>query len=349
MPKQKLNMTVGRFMPFTKGHLNMILEGDAPCIIFRINSSDKPIEQTKTGIKIGSKKYTKDTIKNVVSYIDNPVGNLTEQEKELLKRPFTNDLIDKEFEIIGHAYNKNIHSIVVVKNMFDAFDRFNAYVSEHSDEYEPNLWMCGDDRVDDYAEIIDKYDELETYLGSGTNIKNICKGKLKTSIGKGRTEGVSGTDVRKAILTNDKAKFKTLMPNGVDNMFDDFVGAFNEFNTQLQNTIKEHKMMTLKEYIIESIDSKYQKELDDLLKEKDLTGDETIYSLWRNTTKKEIYLYKTDSYSYLLELWKKSKQDPKENGRYLSFQDSEESALHVCDAKPFSKLKVINRIEQQNA
>ena len=343
MPKQKLNMTIGRFMPFTKGHLNMVLEGDAPCIIYRINSSDKPIEQTKTGIKIGSKKYTNETIKNVISYIENPVSSLTEQEKELLKRPFINELIDKEFEILQKNYKKDIHSVVVVKNVIDALDNFNNFITEHSDEYEPNLWMCGDDRVDDFTTLIDKYDELETYLGSGANIKNVCKGILKTSIGKGRTEGVSGTDVRKAILTNDKSKFKSLMPNGTDVMFDDFVGAFNEFKTQLQNTIKEHKMMTLKEYIIESIDSKYQKELDDLLKEKDLTGDETIYSLWRNTTKKEIYIYKTDSYSDLLDLWKKSKQEPNENGRYLSFQESEESALHVCDAKPFKNLKVINK------
>jgi len=102
-------------------------------------------------------------------------------------------------------------------------------------------------------------------------------------------------------------------------------------------------MITLKKYIVESSDSKYKKQLDDLLKEKHLTGDETIFSLWRNLSKKEIYIFKTDSYSDLLELWKKSKLYPNENGRYLSFQLTEESALHVCDAKPFKNLKVINK------
>lgn len=33
-------MTIGRFQPFTQGHLNMVNEGDAPCIIYRMNSSD---------------------------------------------------------------------------------------------------------------------------------------------------------------------------------------------------------------------------------------------------------------------------------------------------------------------
>jgi len=253
MPKQKLNMTIGRFMPFTKGHLNMVLEGDAPCIVYRINSSDKPIEKTKTGIKIGSKKYTNETIKRVIEYIGNPIGELTEQEKELLKRPFSNELIDKEFEIIGRSYNKDVHSVVIVKNMFDALDQFNAYLTEHNDEYEPGYWMCGDDRVDEYSSIIDKYDELETYLGSKENIKNICKGTLEVNTGKGRTEGVSGTDVRKAILTNDKSKFKALMPNGTDAMFDDFVGAFNEFKENLNALVNETSEMTsLRDYIIES-------------------------------------------------------------------------------------------------
>ena len=115
---QKLNICIGRFQPLTQGHLNMINEGEAPCIVYRINSN-KPIEQTKTGIKISSKKYTKDTISRVIDYIDNPIGELTEQEKELLKRPFNNDLIEEELNIIK-KYNSNILDIVLVTNVFDA-------------------------------------------------------------------------------------------------------------------------------------------------------------------------------------------------------------------------------------
>ena len=37
--KKKLNMTVGRFQPLTQGHLNMINEGDAPCIEKTISKS----------------------------------------------------------------------------------------------------------------------------------------------------------------------------------------------------------------------------------------------------------------------------------------------------------------------
>lgn len=244
-------MTIGRFMPFTQGHLNMVNEGDGPCIVYRINSSDKKIERKKKGIKIASKSYTDESVNKVIEYIDNPTGDLTEQEKELLKRPFTNELIDKELEIVKKS-NKNIVDVVSVVNMFEALARFNKFILDHQDEYEPQYWMCGDDRVDDYSQLIDKYDKLAIERG-GEEYDNVVKGKLKTSTGKGRTEGVSGTAVRKAILNKDKSAFEKIMPKGTSSMFNDFIKAFDDFKIQLQNIIKEHTVMTLKEYIYESL------------------------------------------------------------------------------------------------
>lgn len=241
-------------MPFTQGHLNMVNEGDAPCIVYRINSSNKEILRTKRGIKIGSKSYTNDSVNNVIKFIDTTDGDLTEQEKELLKRPFTNELINKELDIVKKS-NKNIIDVVPVTHVYDALGRFNAYLTEHSDEYEVGDWVCGDDRKDDFEDNIEKmskYTDLEVEFKSGKTLPNILIGKLKVNTGKGRTEGVSGTAVRKALLNKDKAGFEKIMPKGTGVMFDDFVDAFNNFKEQLQNIIKEHKMMTLKEYILES-------------------------------------------------------------------------------------------------
>ena len=91
---KKLNMTIGRFQPFTQGHLNMINEGEGPCIVYRINSSNKTIERKKKGIKIGSKSWTDESVNKVIAYIDNPTGDLTEQEKELLKRLFKSSFLE---------------------------------------------------------------------------------------------------------------------------------------------------------------------------------------------------------------------------------------------------------------
>jgi len=254
---KKLNFFVGRLQPVTQGHINCINEGEGPCIVYRINSSNKTIERKKKGIKIGSKSWTNESVNKVIEYIDNPTGDLNEQEKELLKRPFTNELINKELEIVKKS-NKNIIDVVPVVNVYDALGKYNQFLTEHSDEYTVGDWMCGDDRKDNYEKNIEglsKYTDLEVEFKSGKTLPNILIGKLKVNTGKGRTEGVSGTAVRKAILNKDKAAFEKIMPKGAGSLFNDFTKAFDDFKVQLQNIIKEHKMMTLKEYIYESLDS----------------------------------------------------------------------------------------------
>lgn len=250
--KKKLNMAVGRFQPFTQGHLNMINEGEELCIVYRINSTDK-VPDTLKGFKVGGRVIKKDSVQTVADYIENPEGDLTEQQKELLKRPFTNELISKELDIVKRNCDKIIE-VVPVLNAYQAFAMFNKFILDHQDEYEPNYWMCGDDRVDTFVKMIEKDDEVAIERG-GQKYPNVCKGKLKTNIGKGRTEGVSGTAVRKSILNNDKAAFSRIMPKGVDSMFNDFVNAFHEFKGKLLNLIKESHM-SLRDYVFEHLINK---------------------------------------------------------------------------------------------
>lgn len=250
--KKKLNMAVGRFQPFTQGHLNMINEGEELCIVYRINSTDK-VPDTLKGFKVGGRVIKKDSIQIVADYIENPEGDLTEQQKELLKRPFTNELISKELDIVNRNCDKIIE-VVPVLNAYQAFAMFNKFILDHQDEYEPNYWMCGDDRVDSFTTTIDKDEEVAIERG-GQKYPNVCKDKLKTNIGKGRTEGVSGTAVRKSILNNDKAAFSRIMPKGVDSMFNDFVNAFHEFRGKLLNLIKESHM-SLRDYVFEHLINK---------------------------------------------------------------------------------------------
>lgn len=242
-------MTVGRFQPFTQGHLNMVNEGEAPCIVYRINSTDK-VPDTLKGFKVGGRVIKKDSVQIVADYIDKPEGDLTEQQKELLKRPFTNELIDKELDIVKRSCDKIIEVVPVI-NAYQAFAMFNKFILDHKDEYEPNYWMCGDDRVDNFTAMIEKDDEVAIERG-GQKYPNVCKGKLKTNIGKGRTKEISGTAVRKSILNNDKSAFSSIMPKGVDSMFNDFVNAFHEFKGKLLNLIKESRI-SLSEYILEKL------------------------------------------------------------------------------------------------
>lgn len=243
-------MTVGRFQPFTQGHLNMVNEGDGPCIVYQI--VPPPMPKSINELKVKGKKVKKEQIQKVLKYLNHEDVSLTEDEKEILKRPFTNELVAKELDIVKKT-NPNIVDIVYVKNMYDALDQFNAFCTDQGDEYEPQYWMCGDDRVDTYSKEIGRYDELETSLGSGEKIPNILKGRLQTNTGKGRTEGVSGTAVRSSIVNNDKETFTKIMPKGVNKMFDQFVDAFNEYKGILEGIIKEWKTSSLKDYILENL------------------------------------------------------------------------------------------------
>lgn len=245
----KVNITIGRFQPFTQGHLNMIIEGDAPCIVYRINSSKADEDTSK--IKVKGKVVKKDEIKHAIEYIDNNgVGNLSETEKEILKRPFTNALIEKELEIVKQSNKKYFVDVIYVKNAYEAIADFAYKVSQGL--YEPQYLMCGDDRVDTYTKMIESDKPWKTI--DGQECENVLKGKMTVNIGKGRTEGVSGTAVRQSIIKGDKSAFAKIMPNGADRMFDDFVMAFKTFKETLSKTVNEYINFTsLRDYITESV------------------------------------------------------------------------------------------------
>lgn len=251
----KVNIAIGRFQPFTQGHLNMIIEGDAPCIVYRINSSKADEDTSK--IKVKGKVVKKDEIKHAIEYIDNNGdGKLSETEKEILKRPFTNALIEKELEIVKQANKKYFVDVIYVKNAYEAIADFAYKVSQGL--YEPQYLMCGDDRIDTYTKMIESDKPWKTV--DGQECENVLKGKMTVNIGKGRTEGISGTAVRQAIIKGDKSAFAKIMPNGADRMFDDFVAAFKTFRQTLSDTINEYINFTsLRDYITESvIDTTYK-------------------------------------------------------------------------------------------
>ena len=245
----KVNITIGRFQPFTQGHLNMIIEGDAPCIVYRINSSKADEDTSK--IKVKGKVVKKDEIKHAIEYIDNNGdGKLSETEKEILKRPFTNALIEKELEIVKQANKKYFVDVIYVTNAYEAIADFAYKVSQGL--YEPQYLMCGDDRVDTYTKMIESDKPWKTV--DGQECENVLKGKMTVNIGKGRTEGVSGTAVRQSIIKGDKSAFAKIMPNGADRMFDDFVNAFKTFRQTLSDTINEYiNFTTLRDFITESV------------------------------------------------------------------------------------------------
>lgn len=116
-------------------------------------------------------------------------------------------------------------------------------------------------------------------------------------------------------------------------------------------------MKNLNQFLVEELNDskkkKYQKELDNLLATsygKDsaisLDPNKEVYSIWRSNSKKELHIYVTKSYDELLNLWLQSKEDPKEFGRYLSFQKDKNSTFSVCNNGPWKNFKEIDHTKK---
>lgn len=260
--KKKINMTVGRFQPFTLGHLNMIKEGtnnNVPCIIYQIRTKDVP--ETLNGWKVGSRIVKRSEINNIIKYIEDPNNVLlSKHENDIIKRPFSNELINKELDIVK-SNNKNlIYDVVYVSNMFEALIKFNDFIIENNDKFEPGNLICGDDRYESYSNTVNKYDELDSILYN-RKVRNYLKNKLNVLYLERNQNGISGTKVREAIIKNDKSTFVSIMPKGVGNaMWFDFKEAFDNFINKLKEMITEsntnNKIFNLVEYINESLSKK---------------------------------------------------------------------------------------------
>lgn len=186
-------MTIGRFQPFTKGHLQMCKDGyeknNLPCVIMMIEN----------------KKYDE-------------------------KHPFSDKLMEKEIELIKMRY-KFIEDVIPVKSA----DIVKAGQALYDSGYEPQLWLCGDDRVAQYDRMISK----EQYRIDGHLPENFA-----TYTGKGRTEGVSGTAAREALKNDNLQAFKRIMPEGTDRLFndmrDELLKVVKEGYTSLSDFLKEN-------------------------------------------------------------------------------------------------------------
>jgi cytidyltransferase-like protein len=181
---EQVNMTIGRFQPFTVGHLRMCEDG------FKKNGLPVVI------LMISNKKFDS-------------------------KHPFTDSLIEKELEIVKKNY-KFIQDVLWVTNA--DIVKAGQLLGEH--DYQAQLWLCGDDREEAYRKQAHnpKYREQGGYPEDFT-----------TYTGSGRTEGVSGTAVRKSIQNDDRKAFDNLMPKGTGKLFDEFkeeISKVSESNSQ---------------------------------------------------------------------------------------------------------------------
>lgn len=179
----------------------------------------------KGHLKCCEDAYKKNGLPVVIFYIHN--------EKFDKKKPFDDELIKKEMEIVKRN-NKFIQDAIWLRKPFPTL--MCRILQEEG--YEANLWIAGEDRIESYKKLLkpEKIEEL------GVKVPELIQSNRYSS----------ATEVREAIKNGDEEKFKELMPEGTDIMFD-------EYKKQLDKIIKEqNNIMSLLNYINESLeDGKY--------------------------------------------------------------------------------------------
>lgn len=116
---KRVNIMVGRFQPFTKGHLKCI----------------KTIwDQTK--------------LKTILVMINTPAAKIDKSH------PFSSELLLPIYKELFKHYNY-IENIILVKNanIIDINEILNSL------GYEIGSWVCGSDRYDSYKNMVDRYGE----------------------------------------------------------------------------------------------------------------------------------------------------------------------------------------------
>lgn len=180
---------MGRFQPFTKGHIKMIQE-----------------------------VYKQNNLPVCVCVVSNT--------KFDSKHPFSDDLMQKEFDIALKPLKEYLDVIILKGGDFGKwFDEMKAR------GYQPQLWGCGSDRVasytrfaknEKYHEMFDLPDDFDVYEIKRTD------------------DDISASKVREAIKNDDIDTFKSMMPAGAEKLFNDFKEALA--------SIKESKV-SLSEFV----------------------------------------------------------------------------------------------------
>ena len=158
-----------------------------------------------------------------------------------IRKPFDDKLLEKEYNILTKEYD-----------YIEGFDwmqfpqpvRMCRVLKENG--YEAVLWLSGEDRVDNYKKLLN-----QKAINSITNELQVNVPEIFIT---NRYE--SATEVREAIKNDNKKRYIELMPNGTENLYNEFkeqIDNINESSKKLINFIHNNfNNISLKNYILES-------------------------------------------------------------------------------------------------
>lgn len=262
---KEVKVCLGRFQPFTLGHLKLATYSD-------LNGPDKDqldsLRETPDLKKISSQR-------SIILVVSTP------KEKVDSRHPFDDELMKKEFDLIKKKYSDKIEDIFYVKSA----DICAWGELLKSKGYCASVWLTGTDEFTFYKGMAMKVPEYEEKNRDNRD----CKGAYTKSFyveeikrdenSTDFTETISGTKVRESLRNDDKELFKKMMPDGVDSLFDEFKESLlnaPESKPKKTKKIKESK-------IVNYIKNKNIKNINNYILEKlNINKDTKIVNYWED-------------------------------------------------------------------
>ena len=241
---KQVKICLGRFQPFTLGHLKMVTYKD-------LKGPDKE-QQDKLREQPNLKEIAKQ--KTIILAISTP------NEKVDTRHPFNDQLMKDEFDLIKKNYKDEIENIFYVKSA--DICAWGELLKQNG--YQASVWLTGSDEFKMYKYMAIKVPEYEEHNRDNRDCKDAYTKSFYVENIERTDDGdfvssISGTKVRQALIDNDKELFTKMMPKGTDKYFDKFKEAIENAPEPVKKTTKKkikEGMISLKDYINEALNSK---------------------------------------------------------------------------------------------
>ena len=238
---KEVKICLGRFQPFTLGHLKMATYKD-------LKGPDKE-QQDKLREQPNLKEISKQkTVILAVSTPDNKVDT---------RHPFNDQVMKDEFDLIKRNYKDDIEDILPVASA--DICAWGEMLKKKG--YKASVWLTGSDEFKMYKSMAVKVPEYEEHNRDNRDCKDAYTKsfyveEIERTEDKDFVSSISGTKVRQSLLDGDKELFTKMMPKGMEKYFDEFKEKVeNAPEPKKKATKKKVKegMQSLKNYILESI------------------------------------------------------------------------------------------------
>ena len=202
---QEVKVCLGRFQPFTLGHLKMATYKD-------LKGPDKE-QQDKLREQPDLKEIAKQ--KTIILVVSTP------EDKVDTRHPFNDEVMKREFDIIKKNYKDDIEDVLYVKSA--DICAWGALLKEHG--YKASVWLTGSDEFSFYKGMaikVPEYEEKNIKDCAGAYTPSFYVEEIERTENKDFVSSISGTKVRQSLLDGDKELFTKMMPKGVNKYFDEF-------------------------------------------------------------------------------------------------------------------------------